>query len=295
MSPVVSLHRRIDMKVFMIMIMFLSFGLFTTTSFAQGGTNLLGMLKAKEFEKLESATKQIQSKFEKGALTDIELRNIYRQFYDLNNETLNNIQEWKRKFPSSYAAYLIRGTYLKRKGFDARGGKYISETPIENQKKMLEYHDVAKTELTTSLKLTKKPFLSVFHLLDISKAEGDEKTSLELLESANKMLPSNTLVRNRYMQSLEPRWGGSYEQMKDFIAKSKSEGASAVGIMQLEAMMYDDMGFTSMERGEKCAAIEYFLKALELAQRVGGEFRKDFLKNSDYYTCSEPALKKYCQ
>ena len=285
------------MKVIMIMIMimFLSSGLFTTTSFAQSRTNLLDMLKAKEFEKLESATKQIQSKFEKGALTDIELRNIYRQFYDLNNKTLNNLQEWKRKFPSSYAAYLIRGTYFKRKGFDARGNKYIAETPLQNLEKMREYHDIAKTELTTSLKLTRKPFLSVFHLLDISQSEGDEKTSLELLESANKMLPSNTLARNRYMDSLEPRWGGSYEQMKDFIAKSKAEGVSAVGIMQLEAIMYDDMGFTAMERDEKRAATEHFLKALERAQRVGGEFRKDFLKHSNYYSCREPALKKYCQ
>ena len=253
------------------------------------------MLKASEFEKLESATKRIQSKFEKGTLTDIELRNIYRQFYDLNNETLNNIQEWKRKFPSSYAAYLIRGVYFKRKGFDARGGNYITETPRENLEKMREYHDVARAELTTSLKLTKKPFLSVFHLLEISQSEGDEKTSLELLEFANIMLPGNTLARNRYMRSLEPRWGGSNEQMKEFIAKSRVEGLSAVGIMQLEAIMYDDMGFTSMDRGEKRAATEYFLKALEFAQRVGGEFRKDFLQNSNFYSCREPALKKYCQ
>ncbi|OGP11497.1 MAG: hypothetical protein A3G39_01755 [Deltaproteobacteria bacterium RIFCSPLOWO2_12_FULL_43_16] len=50
---------KVIMIVFMFMIMFLSSGLFTTTSFAQNGTNLLGMLKAMEFEKLESATQQI--------------------------------------------------------------------------------------------------------------------------------------------------------------------------------------------------------------------------------------------
>jgi hypothetical protein len=159
---------------------------------------------------------------------------------------------------------------------------------------MHEYLEIAKKELNTSLTLTRKPFLSVFHLLDISESDGDKKTSLALIASANKMLSSNTLARNRFMHSLKPRWGGSYEQMKDFIAKSKAEGVSAVGIMQLEAIMYDDMGFSSIERGDKRAAIENFLKALELGQRVGGEFRKDFLKNSNYYSCHEPALKKYC-
>lgn len=269
--------------------------LFTITSFAQDDANLLAMLKAREFEKLESATMQIQSKFESGALTDIELRNIYRQFYNINGEVLNNIQEWKDKYPSSYAPYLIKGTCFKRIGLDVRGGKYISDTPIENLKKMHEYHGIAKSELNSSLKLTKKPFLSVFHLLDISQTEGDAKTSLELLELANRMLPDNTLARNRYMCSLEPRWGGSYEQMKDFINKSKTEGVSSVGIMQLEAIMYDDMGFAAMERDEKRVAVEHFSKALERGQRVGGEFQKDFLKHSCYYSCQEPALKKYCR
>jgi tetratricopeptide (TPR) repeat protein len=160
---------------------------------------------------------------------------------------------------------------------------------------MHQNFEIAKIELNSSLKLTRKPFLSIFHLLDISQHDGDDKTSLALLKQANEMLPSNTLVRNRFIEGLEPRWGGSYEQMKDFIKKSKAEGVSAVGIWQLMAITYDDMGFTLMEHGDTGAAIENFLKALELGQRVGGEFRKDFLSHSCYYSCREPALKKYCQ
>lgn len=283
------------MKVIALMIIFLFSSIFPVASFAQNGTKLLGLLKARDFKNLESATKQIQSKFENGELSEIELRNTYRQFYNLDQETLDKVQEWKSKFPASYAAHLIRGTYFKRKGFDAREDKYISEIPQENIEKMHQYHEIAKIELNTSLKLTRKPFLSVFHLLEISQSDGDKKTSLALLASGNKMLHSNTLVRNRFIRSLEPRWGGSYAQMKDFVAKSKAEGVSAVGIMQLEAIMYDDMGFTLIESGDTRAAIENFLKALELGRRVGGEFRKDFLINSNYYSCREPALKKYCQ
>jgi len=263
-------------------------------SSAQNGTELLGLLKAGDFKNLESFTKKIQTKFEDGALSEIELRNTYRPFYNLDQENLDKVEEWERKIPVSYAAHLIRGTYFKRRGGDARGDKYISETPPENIKKMEQYFEIAKSELNASLKLTPKPFLSVFQLLQISAMTGDEETSSTLLASANKMLPSNTLVRNRFMVFLKPRWCGSYAQMKEFIAKSKEEGASAAGIMQLEAIMYDDMGDTAMDRGDKRLAVENLLKALEIGQRVGGEFRKDFLESSNYYSCREPDLKKYC-
>jgi hypothetical protein len=283
---------RADMKMIGLMTIFSL--MLPVLSFAQNGTELLGLLKARDFKNLESSTKKIQTKFEDGALSEIELRNIYRPFYNLDQESLDKVEEWERKIPASYAAHLIRGIHFKRRGGDARGDKWISETPQENIKKMEQYFEIAKSELNASLNVTAKPFLSVFHLLEISGVTGDQETSSTLLASANKMLPSNTLVRNRFMVFLTPRWGGSYAQMKEFIAKSKEDGASPAGIMQLEAIMYDDMGDTAMDRCDKRLAIEKFLKALELAQRVGGEFRKDFLTYSNYYSCREPDLKKYC-
>jgi hypothetical protein len=178
---------------------------------------------------------------------------------------------------------------------EGQGDKYISETPRENIEKMEQYVEKAKLELNASLKLTPKPFLSIFHLIDISGLEGDRKSSSTLLEYANKVLPGNTLARGRYMHYLTPRWGGSYEQMQSFIAQSRREGVDSAGIMQLEAIMYDDMGFSAHERNDRAAAIEYFAKALELGQRIGGEFRKDFLTYSDHYSCREPELNKYCK
>lgn len=264
-------------------------------SVAEEKTALLEMLKAGDYEKLEAATIELQSEFENGELSEIELRNTYRQFYDLNRQTLQNLDEWKRKYPDSYSAHLIKGTFLKRMGFKIRGENYISQTPKQSIDTMKQYHEEAENELLASLKLTKKPLLSIFHLLDICKARGDRTTALALEKSANEMLSDNTLVRNRYFTSLAPRWGGSYEEMRDFIAKTKAEGVSDVVIMQLEAVMYDDMGATLYEFGKRSDAMEYFLKALELGQRVGGEFRKDWLAFSNRFGCREPSLKEYCQ
>src|SRR5438309_5923644 len=63
---------------------------------------LLPLLKAQEFETLESATHQVQQRFENGALSEIQLRNIYRQFYDLDEQDLTKIEAWKNTIPGSY-------------------------------------------------------------------------------------------------------------------------------------------------------------------------------------------------
>jgi len=189
---------------------------------------------------------------------------------------------------------LIRGVYFKRKGNDVRGDKYISQTPQENLDKMRQYHERAIAELRTSLTLTKKPFLSVFHLLDIIQSEGSKEDSLALIAAANEMLPSNTLARNRFMGSLTPRWGGSYKDMREFISRSKEEGVSTIGLFQLEAIMYDDMTATSITRGDKQSATKYFDRALELAERVGGDFRKDWLPFANTPCAQRLELQKYC-
>jgi len=68
-----------------------------------------------------------------------------------------------------------------------------------------------------------------------------------------------------------------------------------VGIIQLEAILYDDMGLTSIENGDRRGAIASFSKAFDLAQRVGEEFRKEYLVYSNYYGCRELGLEKFCR
>jgi hypothetical protein len=53
---------------------------------------LLSLLRAGDFVALESATRQIQAKFEAGLLSDIELRNTYRQFYNIDKQDLARIE-----------------------------------------------------------------------------------------------------------------------------------------------------------------------------------------------------------
>jgi len=108
----------------------------------------------------------------------------------------------------------------------------------------------------------------------------------ELLAIANRALPSNALVRNRYAVYLLPRWGGSYAELDKFIEATVRQGAPGDVIKQLQAIKYDDIGFAQEEKGKHREAKENFEKALRLGEQVGGTFSVDFLSASRYYLCS---------
>ncbi|WP_035061234.1 hypothetical protein [Andreprevotia chitinilytica] len=258
--------------------------------------DLLGKLDAHNFVELGSVLNGLQKNFEAGYSSETALRNTYRPFYKLSEKQELALRQWVKVAPTSYPAHLALGIFLKKAGQDARGQRYISETPKENIDEMERLFALSRAEFGISLGLTNKPYLTVFHLLDISIAEGDEKTTEMLLAQANRIFPGNRLARTRYLVSLEPRWGGSYLKMKQFIADTKKQGVDQGGILQLEAILYQDLGQTAWEAGDDKGATINFLAALDRAKKIGGSFRQDWLYESMIHVCSGTSeYQEYCQ
>jgi hypothetical protein len=89
-----------------------------------------------------------------------------------------------------------------------------------------------------------------------------------ILDKSVQQFPPSELVRIRYMQSLIPRWGGSYEQMDGFIERSRKEGMSRRVIAELSAVEEDDKGDTSATAGDERAPVAHFERALALAKEA---------------------------
>lgn len=249
------------------------------------------LLRRGEFGKLEAQTIALQKRFKSGEATEFELRQAYRSMYNLTRQDLLSLDLWQKTYPQSYAVRLIRGTYYKRAGVNARGDNFASVTPPENFAAMRTFYALALPQLEESLSLTEKPYLSVFHLLDIR--DGNRHAQKALMKTGTIILPTNRLVRTRFMRSLAPRWGGSYETMRTFLAEAKRTGATELGLLELEAIIFDETGDTDIRRGDRSGAIRNFRKALEIGARVGGEVPQE-LQYSWHYRCKLSELKTYC-
>ncbi len=66
-----------------------------------------------------------------------------------------------------------------------------------------------------------------------------------MVELSGKIDPGNFIVRSYYMDSLQPKWGGSFEEVEKFQEEVQKEGASAQTASMLEAKIY-------ITRGDVC-------------------------------------------
>jgi len=258
--------------------------------------DVLGLLRLGRFQSIETKFSNIQAGFEKGLVTEFDLLDMYKVFYQREDNFRIELNAWIKAYPKSPSAYLARGVYFRKLGEFRRGTNYISQIPPEHLSYMQQMFDLAKKDLEMSLHLNPKSYLSVLHLLNIAQFEGNDEAANTYLRLGNSLLPSNFLVRARYLIHLTPRWGGSYQNMEEFIAQCQTEGVDLGQIALLRAIELEDKGVVLAEQGNKGQARSRYLDALRLSISGGSRFRRDYLKAS-IALCAEPEHRsnEYCQ
>jgi len=258
---------------------------------------MINLLVNGNFADLDRRMMDLQRGFEAGSLTDFDLIASYRNFHSsLSPDAVAKLDEWVVQSPDSYVAHLARGMYLKNQGLSARGDKYISQTPPEAIAKAKEYFSQATTELEKSLPLTSKPYISLYELLGLAmESTGYRDKADKYLDEANQMAPDNSLIRDRYMVSLTPRWGGSYEQEGAFIQRNVDAGAPDKLIAQFRAIELNDQGMTFLEGKRPQEAKNLFVQALRLGEQGGSYFSNQWLAAAHRYVCGQSPEEDYCK
>ena len=255
-------------------------------SVAQTEDFALTQLHEASFSSLDRYFQAKQASFESGTLSEFELRKAYVPLYDLNAEDLARLKSWVARQSNSYAAHLLLGIHYKRLGDAARGTAFIAETDPAALREMDRQFALASKELIRSEKLTAKPYMTWFFLISMTTSAGSADETRAILDKAVQQYPLSELVRIRYMGSLTPRWGGSYEQMDSFIARSRAEGMPGRVIAELTAVEEDDKGDTSAASGDRRAAVLHFEKALSLAKEADQYLLEQALPFTRYALCS---------
>jgi Domain of unknown function (DUF4034) len=252
-------------------------------------------LPAIDYTVAETRYADLQADFEAGKRSEFELLDAYKVFYAHDAGLKQQLDRWVASTHSSYA-YLARGIYYRKLGAARRGSDYIYKVPPENLAFMEQMFDLSKNDLTTSLRLNPRSYLSVLHLLNIAQVEGDDSAARRYLKLGNGLLPSNFLIRARYLIHLTPRWGGSYELMDEFIETCRSEGLPPAKIDLLTAIKLDDRGHAEQEKQQNELAHADYASALTLSDSGGARFRRDYLQAA-LQLCKEPrtAASAYCQ
>lgn len=178
------------------------------------------LLAKRDFAELESTLDGPRLAFESGSKSSLPLENAFDTFQRVPKTSLPMLDDWVKASPSSYNARLARAAFWLARGVEERGLDVAADA--QKIAAMDVYFDAALAELERSLERSEKPYLSHRYMMTIMLYTASREEFEENYEEALKLAPRSVETRLAYMKGLEPRWGGSYDEMTKYAAEQRS-------------------------------------------------------------------------
>jgi tetratricopeptide (TPR) repeat protein len=120
---------------------------------------------------------------------------------------------WLHKAPDSAYANLARAAFYHGSAWKARGGKYVAQTADENLRRMSGFVDQAIPYYEKAIALNPRLIPAYTALVNLGMLDSRRTLRDKAMDMAAKLDPACIELARDRMRVLEPRWGGSYEQM----------------------------------------------------------------------------------
>jgi tetratricopeptide (TPR) repeat protein len=219
------------------------------------------MFESKEYKKLNALLENYQDMCEKDIRWEVALQNGFGFFFVANPAFISRLNMWVDNTPGSWVPFLARAAHYEKLAYNARGYGWAKDTSENQFNRMREYLALGVRDVDVALKKNPKRFYAHLMLLRFGKNIGEFQGDM-IAKKALDIYPSSFLLRGRYMEMLEPRWGGSYEEMNKFASESVPFAKMNPIIMTLKGSAYADMADLAFKEGNGQLAIDLYERAL---------------------------------
>lgn len=189
------------------------------------------------------------------------------------------LNEWIAQMPGSYSARVARGSYYRHLGWLSRGANYASETAREHMSRMRGYFDRAALDYREALSMNPKLSVAYASLIEMAMVYGDRKSTEELLRKALQIDPYSFEVRQSYLFALQPKWGGSAQEMKQFVGDMEKHVPKNPGLAILQGYINYTEANNLQRAGKRREAVELYNRALQFGNHA--EFF--YARGKNYY------------
>ena len=143
-----------------------------------------------------------------------------RMFQDSSKAQGALMDQWVGEDPASAHALAARGLHFVERAFAARGGDSARNTSRDQFARMGEFAEIARGDLEAAVQRNPRHIAAYHGLLKVAQLQSDQ----ELLASASKAAlaldPADQEIYADLLDILEPKWGGSLEQMRAVAAEA---------------------------------------------------------------------------
>lgn len=202
---------------------------------------LTSLLMNENFEELESIINQIEKAAQHDPTLEFEFHATFESVDPTDPNLLASLDRWVKLRPSAIS-HTARGVYLGKRAFVVRGNRMARETPALNFELMEIVVKQAVQDLKKAISLDPGFVPAYTQLITVSKLSGGrEVDAFQLVNSISRLKPSNLGPREAFLETLEPRWGGSHEAMFRFAESAAKDAKHNPMLWLLTGHVYLDL------------------------------------------------------
>ena len=226
-------------------------------------SRILALLKKGKYQELDSLLESYQREFEQDFHKEEKLAEAFDSFSADDPMLEGQLNDWIKDYPKSYSALLARAHYFNSRGWIRRGFRGAGEISHTQFALMEANFQKAAQDVAEALKLKSNLIAGFCLLLNMEKTAPEFDRDARLLERALALCPASFLIRKIHIEKLEPRWGGSYQEMRQFAEAAQEYAPLNPKLKVLKGFVDWDKGRTLEESDErKGEAIEAYTRAL---------------------------------
>jgi tetratricopeptide (TPR) repeat protein len=232
---------------------------------------LKNYLLARRFDVLEMELGKLQDGYRNGEHDDRLLDRAFQTFDSTDPRYQVLLDAWVQARPKSAIALTARGYYYSHLGAVSRGTAFANDTLPEKFQAMEKFLEKAAADLSAATGLDNGISVAFGRLIRLAKVIGKSKASEAVLSTGLRTNPSSYFIRAQYLGSLQPKWGGSLEEVEHFLTTFDGKSAGNPALAALRGYPDYVKADVSQLNGEDEKAVAHYTQAINLGLPVHTE------------------------
>ncbi|MFN4117522.1 DUF4034 domain-containing protein [Acidovorax sp.] len=232
---------------------------------SMAGAQRTKYLQLGDYAKLDTELEALWREHQKGRRSDLMIvRDLYEMF-QMSGRDMALLKEWAEKTPGSFFANLAYGGQLMEQAHEARGYQSAARTSKQQLAAMQAIQQRGLQYLEAARKLKPDSALPFGGLIVMAGTREGGYAVVPVLQAANKADPKNLSARVAAMSYLEPRWGGSMDQVEGIVTEAQQARLpeAQVNYLRFNLVMTKASNQEAIV-GNKAAARELYREALRM-------------------------------
>ena len=224
-------------------------------------TGLRALFELGKTRELDSVLASYQGLFEQDYRYEDLVGDAFGIFDVPDSSLESQFDRWVAQMPNSFVPYLARAEYYHSLGWANRGSAWSSETSQQQFAAMEYFFAKAEEDCRAVLELQPQVLRTFEIFMNIAQARGDIYIASMIMQHAAGLCPCSFRLRHRFMVTLLPRWGGSYEAMTRFAIASQE-------LVNENPKMKLLLGYPAWDQARVLSSAKQYSDALELVSKA---------------------------